>query len=264
MTGWFTEDFTFAELETLRAKERLPQVRPANTAYDGRYEIPTFAEVLTLVRTEERRDRAHHRRRARDQAPDLLRLDRPLARGAAGAHAEEVPPGQTRDTTVLIQSFEVANLRQLDTMTDVPLEQLIDSEGAPYDEVAAGDPTTYADMTTPEGIEEDRAVRRLGRARARTWSCPRDPSTGATTTPSDLVDNAHEAGLHVVRLDPARGEPVHGHELPARHRPERPRRLHAEIPAFLDAGVDGSSPTSRTTRSPPATTGRPDVTGSCG
>ena len=50
VTGWFTEDFTLAELKTLRAKERLPAVRPANTAFDGLYEVPTFDEVLDLAR----------------------------------------------------------------------------------------------------------------------------------------------------------------------------------------------------------------------
>ena len=55
VTGWFTEDFTLAELKTLRAKERLPQVRPGNTRYDGRFEIPTFTEVLQLVQESPRR-----------------------------------------------------------------------------------------------------------------------------------------------------------------------------------------------------------------
>src|SRR5918993_730113 len=50
VTGWFTEDFTLAELRTLRAKERLPQVRPANTAFDGLYLIPTLDEVIDLAR----------------------------------------------------------------------------------------------------------------------------------------------------------------------------------------------------------------------
>ena len=54
MTGWFTEDFTLAELKTLRAKERLPQVRVANTAFDGRFEVPTLQEVIDLARTEGR------------------------------------------------------------------------------------------------------------------------------------------------------------------------------------------------------------------
>ena len=86
-TGWFTEDFTLAELKTLRAKERLPDVRPANTRFDGRYEVPTFNEVLDLVRRESRKAAPHDRCLPGDQAPDLLRLDRPLARGASGAHA---------------------------------------------------------------------------------------------------------------------------------------------------------------------------------
>src|SRR4029450_10858658 len=55
LTGWFTEDFTLAELRTLRATERLPGVRPQNTVFDGRFEIPTFQEVIDLVRVEERR-----------------------------------------------------------------------------------------------------------------------------------------------------------------------------------------------------------------
>jgi glycerophosphoryl diester phosphodiesterase len=54
LTGWFTEDFTLAELKTLRAVERIPQVRPQNTLYNGRYQVPTFDEVLALVRTESR------------------------------------------------------------------------------------------------------------------------------------------------------------------------------------------------------------------
>ena len=50
LTGWFTEDFTLAELKTLRAKERIPQLRQRNTLYDGRYQVPTFQEVIDLTR----------------------------------------------------------------------------------------------------------------------------------------------------------------------------------------------------------------------
>ena len=93
VTGWFTEDFTLAELKTLRAKERLPQVRPATRAYDGRFEVPTFDEVLDLVRRESRGARGRtDRRLPGDQAPDLLRLDRPAAGGAAGARRCAAPP----------------------------------------------------------------------------------------------------------------------------------------------------------------------------
>jgi glycerophosphoryl diester phosphodiesterase len=52
ITGWFTEDFTLAELKTLRAKERLPAIRPANTAFDGQLEIPTLQEVIDLAKRE--------------------------------------------------------------------------------------------------------------------------------------------------------------------------------------------------------------------
>ena len=52
ITGWFTEDFTLAELKTLRARERLPSLRPANTAFDGQLEVPTFVEVLALLAAE--------------------------------------------------------------------------------------------------------------------------------------------------------------------------------------------------------------------
>ena len=50
MTGWFTEDFTLAEIKTLRARERLPALRPANRIFDGRFEVPTFDDILQLVR----------------------------------------------------------------------------------------------------------------------------------------------------------------------------------------------------------------------
>ena len=50
ITGWFTEDFTLAELRTLRAIERIPATRPANTAFNGRYRVPTFEEVVDLAR----------------------------------------------------------------------------------------------------------------------------------------------------------------------------------------------------------------------
>jgi glycerophosphoryl diester phosphodiesterase len=156
VTGWFTEDFTLAELKTLRAKERLPQVRPDNTQYDGRFEVPTFAEVLQLVRAESRRTG-----RTIGVAPETkhptyfdsigLSLEEPMLRTLHRYGMDR------KRSQVLIQSFEVGNLQQLDELTDLPLEQLVDAQGAPYDQVAAGTPITYASMTTPAGL---RAVAR--------------------------------------------------------------------------------------------------------
>ena len=98
-SGWFTEDFTLAELKTLRATERIPGTRPANATFDGQFEVPTLQEVLDLVATtnEGRRQRAR-RRLPRDQAPDLLRLDRAVARGARWSPRSR-PTGTTGRTT---------------------------------------------------------------------------------------------------------------------------------------------------------------------
>ena len=55
ITGWFTEDFTLAEIKTLRARERIPAVRPANLAFDGRFAIPTLQEVIDLAKAQSAR-----------------------------------------------------------------------------------------------------------------------------------------------------------------------------------------------------------------
>src|SRR3954468_3898478 len=134
---WFTFDFTLAELKTLRAKERLPAVRPQNTALDGLFEVPTFQEVIDLAKQhgvgiypETKHPTFFQSLGFSFDAPllDTLRrngLDHP-------------------DAKVFIQSFEVSNLQRLRGQTTLPLIQLIDSSGAPADFVAAGDPRTYA------------------------------------------------------------------------------------------------------------------------
>ena len=71
LTGWFTEDFTLAELKTLRAKERIPELRPRNTLYNGRYEVPTFQEVIDLAKRLSR-ELTGRSDLPRDQAPDVL------------------------------------------------------------------------------------------------------------------------------------------------------------------------------------------------
>ena len=51
ITGWFAEDFTLVELQTLRAMERIPKIRPSNTQDNGKYQIPTFQEIIDLAKT---------------------------------------------------------------------------------------------------------------------------------------------------------------------------------------------------------------------
>jgi glycerophosphoryl diester phosphodiesterase len=147
VTGWFTEDFTLAELRTLRARERLPEIRPLNTAFDGLYQVPTFDEVIQLAKRH--RVGIYPETKHPTYFDSIgLSLEEPLVR-ALNANGY-----RGRDAKVFIQSFEVANLKALRRMTRVPLVQLVDATGKPYDFVVAGDPRTYADLVTPAGLEE--------------------------------------------------------------------------------------------------------------
>ncbi len=147
LTGWFTEDFTLAELKTLRAVERIPEVRPDNTAFDGTETIPTLQEVIDLARRE---DVGIYPETKHPSYFDSigLSLEEPLV------ETLEANGYDGRRDPVFIQSFETANLRELDRMTKLPLVQLIGGNGAPYDLVEAGDARTYDDLVTPEGLME--------------------------------------------------------------------------------------------------------------
>ena len=151
VTGWFTEDFTLAELRTLRAIERLPDLRPDNTAYNGRYQVPTFAEVLKLATSSrtcsgrpvavipEIKHSTFFRQQGFDLEPKVVAM---LKRFGL----------DSRRDPVVIQSFEISNLQRLNRMTSVKLVQLVDCTGAPYDQVVAGNAVTYADMVTARGL----------------------------------------------------------------------------------------------------------------
>lgn len=234
VTGWFTEDFTLKELKTLRAKERLPQVRPGNTRFDGRYEIPTFAEVLTLVK---RWEKKQHRRIG--IAPETKH---PTYFDSIGLSLEEKVVAQLeragkdrRNSKVVIQSFEVSNLKDLDHLTDVPLVQLTSATGGPYDLAAQG--TTYAQITSAAGLEKvKRYADWVGPEKSQVL--PRN-AAGATTTPSPLVRDAHRAGLRVV-VYTVRDE---NQFMPTNFRrgtdPNAKGDVFGEIQQLLDAGIDG-------------------------
>jgi glycerophosphoryl diester phosphodiesterase len=146
-TGWFVEDFTLVELKTLRARERIPEVRPDNTRFDGMYSIPTFAEVVQLAKSESRNGRVvgvyPETKHPTWFAKEGRYLDGSLIATSLGAKLVEtlVAEGFTDPTRVYIQSFEVANLIELkqrlmpDAGVDLPLIQLFgDLERAtPYD-----------------------------------------------------------------------------------------------------------------------------------
>jgi glycerophosphoryl diester phosphodiesterase len=157
MTGWFTEDFTLAEIKGLRARERLPALRPRNCAFDGRFSVPTFGEILQLV-TETNRQRSSGPRigvypetkhPAHFASIGLPQEQAVLAALDSFDYGREGSP-------VYIQSFDPDNLRQLRGMTHLPLVQLLEHELGDLHRIAE-----YADgigiakpLATAEGIAD--------------------------------------------------------------------------------------------------------------
>jgi glycerophosphoryl diester phosphodiesterase len=194
VTGWFTEDFTLAELKTLRAQERLPDIRKQNVFFDGKFEVPTLEEVLDLVQTESKK-----RGRVIGVYPETkhpsyfqsigLALEDKLVRvlEAAGYRDPQDP--------VFIQSFETSNLKKLRGMTRFRLVQLVDATGEPYDVKAAGGTLTYEQMVTPAGLAEI-AKYADGVGLHKNWIVPRDAQQ-KLLEPTSVIDDAHAAGLLV-------------------------------------------------------------------
>jgi glycerophosphoryl diester phosphodiesterase len=185
MTGWFTEDFTLAELRTLRARERLGEVRTANRRFDGLYPVPTFEEVIRLVQAKE----AETGRRI-GLYPETKHPSYFAALGLATEPALLATLERFgylgADDPVFIQSFEVGNLRALREKTRLRLIQLVDSEGAPADVPG----TSYADMMTLDGLKTIAAY-------ADGIGIPVSLAIGPDGTDSGLVARAHDAGLAV-------------------------------------------------------------------
>jgi glycerophosphoryl diester phosphodiesterase len=245
--GWFTEDFTLEELKLLRARERIPQLRPANARFDGQFEIPTLDEILDLVHGADI-VRAHSARARHEPAPRRigvypetkhpsyfsgigLALEQPLleALGRHGAGDRQAP--------IFIQSFESGNLQALRALTDIPLVQLVAATGAPFDWVAAGDPRNYAGMVTRRGLAQVASYADAVGVE-KTLVIPRT-ARDTLGSPTGLVDDAHEEGL-LVHAWTFRAE---NHFLPAPLRrgsnPADLGDLARELRAYLKVGLDG-------------------------
>jgi glycerophosphoryl diester phosphodiesterase len=194
VTGWFTEDFTLAELKTLRAVERLPALRKNNTIYNGRYQVPTLQEVIDLAK---RLGRQHHRRVGifpETKHPTYFRsIGLPLEATVVTTlkrNGLDHPDGRA-----IVQSFEPTSLRMLDKALRVPALQAISTSGAPYDTVANGRGPTFNDMVTPAGLKEIGTYAEwIGPEKNRVIPRKADGSLG---TPAPLVKDAHAAGLKV-------------------------------------------------------------------
>ncbi len=243
-TGWFSEDFSLAELKTLRARERLPELRPANARFDGEFEVPSFDEIIAFVANE-----AHKRGRTIGIYPEIKHST--YFRGIGLAMEEKVLATirahryTAHDAPLFIQSFEIGNLQYLrarlgDDLRNVRLIQLLgEAPECPWDGVVAGRQLTYADMMKPDGLS--------GIARYADAIGPNKLSVlprfdnGRLGTPTTLVADAHAQRLLVH---------------PYTFRPENfflPAGLHAsggpatrndagaiaEIRAYLTTGIDG-------------------------
>jgi glycerophosphoryl diester phosphodiesterase len=237
-TGWFTEDFTLAELKTLRAKERLPRLR--STRFDGQLEMPTFDEVLDLVaaanarlgRTGPRRIGVYPETKHPSYFASIgLALEKPLL-AALRRHGLD-----SADAPVYVQSFETANLQALARETRVPLVQLMEAHGRPHDLAVNGDPRTYADMLEPEGLA---AIARYARAIGveKALVLPRD-AANSLLPPTSLVGDAHRAGLLVHVWTLRRENEFLPVELRRGSDPAAAGDLAREATLFLAAGVDG-------------------------
>jgi glycerophosphoryl diester phosphodiesterase len=249
VTGWFTEDFTLAELKTLRARERIPANRPANVAFNDQFEIPTLQEVVDLVKKE-----STARKRTIGIYPETKH---PSYFKSIGLPLEKrlvdllVASGyQGKAAAVYIQSFEVANLKELRGMTTMRIVQLVDNpnnkpaangaaRNAPYDFVAAQNGRTYADMVTPAGLKDialyaDVVSPYKEVIIARTAA----NEMGAATS---FVADAHAAGLKVHTWTLRPENPFLPLSLRAPDLASITQRgdMGTEINAYLKAGIDG-------------------------
>ncbi|MGW0736499.1 glycerophosphodiester phosphodiesterase [Streptomyces sp. NPDC002851] len=193
LTGWFTEDFTLAELKTLRAKERIPGTRQRNTLYDGRWEVPTFEEVLHWAH-EEGKKRGHPIwLYIETKHPTYFRklglgLEEPLAKllRKYGRHRADSPN--------FLQSFEPSSMERMARLVEAPRVVLLwTADSQPWDFVESGDPRTVADLITPEGLKWIASYAQ-GIGPLLDLVIPKNED-GSLGTPTTLVRDAHAENL---------------------------------------------------------------------
>ncbi|KWB88319.1 glycerophosphodiester phosphodiesterase [Burkholderia ubonensis] len=244
LTGWFTEDFTLAELKTLRARERIAQFRPANTAYNDQYEIPTFDEIVALAKQMSAQvGRTIHLYPETKHPTYFQSIGLPLEDRLVDALQKD--PYTARTATIYIQSFEVANLKAIrsrigSSQPNWKLVQLMDDAAQrPYDFVKANDKRTYGDLSTRDGmLEVATYANGVGPYKASIIAVGAD---GTLQQPTPYVRYAHEAGLvvHPYTFRPENNflpaSLKDGGAASARNTAGSVR----EIQAYLRAGIDG-------------------------
>ena len=245
VTGWFAEDFTLAELKTLRARERLPELRKANARYDGEFSIPTFDEVLDLVSAADAQRAAIARAAGLPPPPRIgvyPETKHPSYFASLGLHFDQQMLEalnrhgySKRNDPICLQSFEVANLKALRRRTDLTLVQLVAPTGQPFDFTLAGDKRTYLDLLTDAGLAEIATY--ADAIGPHKWMVVQFGPEGRKDTGLARRARAAGLGIHVWTL---RAE---NEFLPPELRSSGDAAAHgdlnAEIRALLDAGITG-------------------------
>jgi len=231
--GWWVEDFTLAELKTLRCRERIPQLRPGNANYNDQEAIPTFAEALALAQQHGRGiyPELKHPTFLREQGVDPMPAFISAVREGGGQSAADI---------MYVQCFEIGAIRTLAQMSSIRWQcvQLAAAEGGPWDQRD----TTYAAMLAGDGLQRIAEYAR-GIGVEKPLIIPRDAGNNLTA-PTDLVARAHAANLvvHPWTFRPenfflpasARARDANAADYMRQH-----GNLDAELRAFYAAGVDG-------------------------
>jgi glycerophosphoryl diester phosphodiesterase len=237
VTGFFTEDFTLKELKTLRAKERIPALRPSNVMHDGAHELATLEEIIALAQRASQRGRVIGLYPETKHPSYFAGLGLPLeAELVRTLHAHGY---RGRDAKVFIQSFEVSNLQQLRALTELPLIQLMELDGAPYDLIQRGDARSYLELRQPAELALlANTVNGIGVHKGAIFPRDTEERLQAHTT---LIDDAHRAGL-LVHAWTFRAENAF---LPHEHRRADTSLaahgdLSAELALYFSLGLDGA------------------------
>ena len=234
LEGWFTEDFTLAELRTLRAKERIPELRQRNTIYDGRYRVPTFDAIIDLAKRLSRELGRVVGLYPETKHPSYFRsiglpLETPLIDAIAKNKLDKARAG------VIVQSFEVHNLELLNRSRRInpTLVQLFGGKS----QRPADDPRTYGELATAAGL---RGVARYadGVGPPKSYIVPRD-TAGNSLAPTSFVDDAHAAGLLVHPYTFRNENAFLPLELRRGSEPAAWGNAIAEYEQFFGLGVDG-------------------------
>jgi len=232
ISGWFTEDFTLAELKTLRARERLPVLRPSNTAYDGQEQIPTLEEIIALVQAEEKRLGRRIGLYPETKHPSYFAgIGLPLE--SRLIHILTVNGYVNKQDPVFIQSFEITNLKLLRKKTSLRLIQLVSGSGGPADMPGV----SYREMLTAEGLKKI-ATYADGIGAEKPLIIPRG-ADGELGQPTDLVASARAAGLAVHAWTFRPENFFLPPSLQTGVSPTDHGRAEDEIRIFIETGLDG-------------------------